>query len=172
MARKKSNLDLKSLAEDAVQEVQASKDDEAVIQPADDKRVKLTPREIAFSIAYDGPDGKDYSADLKSKVMDSDGRLAKARVIAQLSRGMNPDTLGQEDRFRVEALSRCSIQLIEPPTWVYDFMGQDLELLIHINNILVEHETRYFRSNARQSETGEIQARVRSSVSAFEDASD
>jgi len=172
MARKKSSLDLKSLADDAVSEVQASKQDEAVIQPADDKRVKLTPREIVFSLSYDGPDGQDYSADITSKVMDSDGRLARARVVAQLTRGMNPDTLGQEDRFRVEALGRISIQLIEPPQWIYDFTGQDLELLIHINQILMEHETRYFRSNARQSETGEIKARVRSSVSAFEDADD
>jgi len=172
MSRKKTSLDLKAAAEDAVQQVQANKEIEEVIQPADEQRVKLTPREIVFSLAYDGPDGTDYSADLKSVVIDADGRLAKARVIAQLTRGMNPDTLGQEDRFRVEALGRISIQLKEPPQWVYDFTGSDLELLIHLNGILVEHETRYFRSNARQGEGGEIKARVRSTVNAFEDAED
>lgn len=168
MARKKTNLDLKSLAEEATQEVIAANAEE--ISPVDEERVKLTPREISFNIDYDGPDGEDHSAILTSKVMDADGRLAKARVVAQLTRGLNPDNLGNEDRFRVDALGRLSVQLIEPPKWVYDFTGQDLELLIHLNGILVEHENRYFRSNARQGEGGEIKARVRSTVSAFEES--
>lgn len=169
MARKKTSLDLKDIANEAIEQVVEAKQQEDVIQPVDEKRVQLTPRDITFCVSYDGPDGVDYSADLTSKVMDSDGRLAKARVIAQLTRGMNPDTLGQEDRYRVEALARISIQLVEPPKWIYDFTGQDVELLVHINNILMEHENRYFRSNARQSEEGEIKARVRSVVSAFDE---
>lgn len=172
MARNKSSVDLKQMAEDAAREVQEAKATEPVVQPKDESRVKLTPREIVFAVAYDGPDGEDYSADLKSRVLDSDGRLAKARIVAQLTRGMNPDILGQEDRFRVDALARVSVQLIDPPAWIYEFTGQDLELLVHLNGILVEHENRYFRGNARQSDGGEIQARVRSSVSAFEDAED
>lgn len=166
MARKKSTLDLKSIAEDAVQEVAEAQQD-TVAQPSDEKRVELTPETIKFDISYDGPDGTDYSAVLTSKVMNSDGRLAKARVMAQLNHGMNPDALSQEDRYRVEALSRISIQLVEPPEWVYEFTGTDMELLVHINNILMEHENRYFRGNARQGEDGQIKARVRTSVSAF-----
>lgn len=169
MARKQSNLDLKALAEEAKSTV-AEAQPENLIPPVDEERVKLTPREINFELAYDGPDGKDYTATLMSRVMDSDGRLAKARVVSSLTRGLNPDFLGQEDRFRVDALSRVSIQLIDPPTWVFDFTGQDLELLVHVNNILLEHETRYFRGNSRQSEEGEIKARVRSVVSAFEES--
>jgi hypothetical protein len=170
MARKTTSLDLKELANDAVEQVAEAKQT-SVILPEEEARVALTPREITFTLAYDAPDGKDYSADITSKVMDSDGRLAKARVISQLTRGINPDTLGNEDRYRVEALARMAIQLIEPPKWVYDLTGQDTELLVHVNNILMEHENRYFRGNSRKGEAGEIKARVRSSVSAF-DATD
>jgi len=172
MARKKETHVLKAVAQQAAAEVEAAKNAEELVPTAQEERFDLTPREISFSLSYDGPDGKDYDAELKSRIMDSDGRLAKARVIAQLTRGLNPDLLGQEDRFRVEALGRISIQLIDPPTWVYDFTGQDLELLAHINRVLMEHETRYFRGNARQGESGEIKARVRSNIPAFAKSED
>jgi len=169
MSRKKSTIDLKTVADSAKQEVEKAKDD--VNTPAEDeKRVKLTSREISFEVSYDAPDGTDYTSNLVSKVMDTDGRLAKARVVSSLTRGLNPDSMGQEDRFRIEALARLSIQLIEPDEWVLTFTGQDVELLIHINNILLEHETRYFRGNARKSQDDKIQARIRSTVTAFTEA--
>jgi len=166
MARNKSTLDLKTIAESAKQEVVEAQQDPVAL-PSDDKRIELTPEQITFDIAYDGPDGEDYSSVLTSKIMNADGRLAKARVMAQLNHGINPDALTQEDRYRVEALSRISIQLVEPPKWIYDYTGSDMELLVHINNILMEHENRYFRGNAREDQEGQVKARVRSVVSAF-----
>lgn len=163
-------IDLRKTAQQAAKEVEEAK------APADephihDKRVKLIEREISFEISYDGPDGKDYTDTLTSKIMDADARLAKARVVGQLTRGLSYDALSQEDRFRVEALSRASIMLVEPPQWVYDFMGEDIELLLTINNILMEHEARYFRGNARQGEGEEVKPRVRSTVAAFAEES-
>lgn len=163
-------IDLRKAAQTAAQEVEDAK------APADgpehtDTRVKLIEREISVNIDYDGPDGKDYSTVLTSKIMDANARLAKARVVSQLTRGLNYDSLSQEDKFRVEALSRASIMLQEPDQWVYDFMGEDLELLLTINNILMEHEARYFRGNSRQGEGDEIKPRVRSSVAAFAEES-
>lgn len=167
MAKRKPDetIDLKAAAQAAAQEVGESKNtDEAI---GNEERVELTPKEIDFEITYDGPDGTDYSATLRSRVMDSDARLAKARVVAQLTRGLAVDALGQEDRFRVEALSRASIMLVEPPQWIYDFMGEDLELLMSINQVLMEHEARYFRGNARKGQGDQIKPRVSTSVAAF-----
>jgi hypothetical protein len=170
MGRKNSTINLKSVAESAKEDVEQAKDD--VISTPDEKRVTLTPREITFELDYDAPDGTDYTSNLVSKVMDTDGRLAKARVVSSLTRGLSSESLGQEDRFRIEALGRLSIQLIEPDEWVLNAAGEDIELLIHINNILLEHETRYFRGNTRKSHDDKIQARIRSTVTAFTETED
>lgn len=162
----KKTLDLVAMAQAANEEVQQAKE----LPPAAadvEERVKLTPREIVFTIGYDAPDGKDYSADIKSKVIDADGRLAKTRLLAQLTRGLNPDSLSQEDRYRFEALARAAVQLVEPPSWLIDAIGEDLELLISVNNILLEHENRYFRGNSRKGEGSSLKARVRTTVAAF-----
>ena len=93
----KKTLDLVAMAQAANEEVQQAKE----LPPAAadvEERVKLTPREIVFTIGYDAPDGTDYSAEIKSKVIDADGRLAKTRLLAQLTHGLNPDSLSQEDR--------------------------------------------------------------------------
>jgi len=130
-------------------------------------RVDLTPREIIFTVSYDSPDGEDFAAEIKSVVMDADKRLQKTRVLAQLTRGLNVDALPAEDRYRFDALSRVACQISEPPEWVIKFIGMDIELLINLNNILLEHETRYFRGNARKGEGEEVKSRVRTSVPAF-----
>lgn len=167
MAKPKSekpveSMDLRALAAEASKPAPVA---ELVDQP---KRVQLTPREIEFTFEYDSPEGEDHIATLTSRVLDADGRMAKARVYNQLSRGLVAEYMTQEDMFRVDALSRMSLQLIEPPKWLIDAAGMDLNLLISLNNVLVEHETRYFRGNARKGEGDEIKARVRVSVPAFE----
>lgn len=163
-------IDLRKTAQKAAEEVKESK--APTDEPShNDERINLIEREISFELSYDGPDGKDYSEILNSKIMDADSRLAKARVIGTLTRGLAYESLSQEDKFRVEALSRASIMLVDPPQWVYDFMGIDLELLLTINNILMEHEARYFRGNARKGQGEEIKPRVRSTVAAFAEES-
>lgn len=163
--KQSSTLDLIGMAQAAAAEVEESKN---ATVPADvEDRVELTPREIVFTLSYDSPNGEDYSDDIKSKVMDADQRLAKTRVVAQLARGLNPDTLSSEDRYRFDALSRVAVQIVQPPEWLIAAIGMDIELLVHVNNILVEHENRYFRGNARKGEGEAVKARVRSAVPAF-----
>ena len=160
------SVDLRTLATAAKSEVEDSKKTPTL--GGGEQRVELTPREITFTVAYDSPDGKDLSATLKSRVLDADGRMAKMRVVAQLTRGVDVEQLSQEDHYRVDALARLSIQVIDPPDWVFNAAGMDLELLIKINTILLEHETRYFRGNARKGEADTLQERVRTSVPAFD----
>jgi len=130
-------------------------------------RVELTPREINFDIIYDAPDGKTHTTTLKSIVLNADARLVKTKVFQQLARGLNPDSLHAEERARLDYISRCAVQLKDPPRWVTDGIGEDNELLLQIVSVLLEHESRFFRGNARKSEAGEVSPRVQISVSAF-----
>ena len=129
----------------------------------------LTPREIDFSFDYIKPDGDTQSVTLKSRVLDGEGRMVKMRVLSALTRDLYFDALPLEDRSRLEALSRCTAQLVDPPKWVRDTLSEDNEVLIGIHNILVEHETRYFRSGLGQGEEAVTKKRVSFVVSAFED---
>lgn len=132
------------------------------------ERVELTPREISFSITYDAPDGKVYSTALTSVILNGDAKLAKTRIAMQLTRGLNPDNLPAEEKARVEYLSRCAVQLKDPPKWVLDSISEDNELLLSITQVLVEHEARFFRGNSRKSEADAVEKRVSISVPLFD----
>lgn len=153
-------LDLQAIKKQAEAETLASS-----IETVD--RVELTPREISFDITYDAPDGHTHMTTLKSVVLNADGRLTKTRVFQQLARGLNPDTLPSDEKVRLDYISRCAVQLKDPPRWVTDGIGEDNELLLQIVSVLLEHESRFFRGNARKSEQGEIATRVQVTVPIF-----
>jgi len=132
------------------------------------ERSAVVPRRVSFSITYDAPDGNTFEEDLVSEVLDSDGRMAKARVLSALTRGVIAANLPEQEQLRLEALARVTVQLPDPPEWVLEWCGADIELLSEINNILVEHETRYFRGNNRQSGENTFEQRISISCSAFE----
>jgi len=161
----KLKVDLREIANKAEEEVAASKQD-AITSPTA-KRYPLTPRDISIALEYQAPDGVDYSADIKSIILDGDARQAKTRILGQLTRGLNPDNLGAEDRYRTEALSRLVTQVKDAPEWLLKFAAEDLELLVYITGLLVEHETRYFRGNTTESKEGEDAGRVRATIPAF-----
>ena len=158
-------VDLRDIARKAEQEVAASKEEQLASPTAE--RYPLTPREVVISLEYQAPDGVDYSADIKSVILDGDARQAKTRVLAQLTRGLNPDNLGAEDRYRAEALSRLVTQVKDAPEWLLNFAAEDLELLVYVTGLLVEHETRYFRGNTTKDQEGAGAGRVRATVPAF-----
>jgi len=165
----KLKIDLRDLANKAEEEVAASKG-EGITSPTAE-RYPLTSREITISLEYQAPDGVDYSADIKSIILDGDARQAKTRVLAQLTRGLNPDNLVAEDRYRTEALSRLVTQVKDSPEWLLNFAAEDLELLVYITGLLVEHETRYFRGNTTEDKDGEGAGRVRATIPAFNQTS-
>ena len=91
---KKVKVDLRDIARKAEEEVAAAKEEQLPSPTAE--RYPLTPREINITLEYQAPDGVDYSADIKSTILDGDARQAKTRVLAQLTRGLNPDNLGAD----------------------------------------------------------------------------
>ncbi len=162
---KKLNVDLRDLARQAEEQVAASKEEQ--VATSKEERYPLTPRAVSIAIEYQAPNGTDYTADITSTILDGDARQAKTRVLAQLTRGLNPDTLISEDRYRYEALSRLVTQVKDAPEWLLESAGEDLELLVYVTGLLVEHETRYFRGNTNKGEEGEGAGRVRATVPAF-----
>ena len=143
-----------------LRQVKAEAEAPAPIQELKEERFELTPREVQFTVNYDAPDGSQISETLTSRVLDGDGRLAKTRVFNRLTSGLNLAVLPQEEELRLDAIARLAAQLVDLPEWLSDAMSMDNELLAHINTILVEHERRYFRGNAKKSEEGAVAPRV------------
>ena len=94
--------------------------------PVQEESGKVTAREIEFGIEYDSPEGDVKKTKIRSKVLDGDGRLVKMRLMAQLAGGVSVDTIGAEERYRLDVLSKCVAQ-------------------IEVHKVLMEHENRYFR---------------------------
>lgn len=113
--------------------------------PVQEEAAKLTAREIEFGIEYDSPEGDVKKTKIRSKVLDGDGRLVKMRLMAQLAGGVSVDTIGAEERYRLDVLSKCVAQIQDPAQWVLDAMSEDNEFLIEVHKVLMEHENRYFR---------------------------
>ena len=126
---------------------------------------------MEFTIEFDAPDGKNHTQKLVSRIMDGDDRLTQQRVIQKLCAGVLFDNLAYAERLRIEALSRCLTQIKDVPEFISNWIGEDDQLLSEINRILVEHETRYFRGNARKGADGSAEKRVSITCSALsEDA--
>lgn len=147
MAKKK--IDLREVATEArnFEEVSSEKFD-------------LLPRELEFDISFDAPSGESFSQKLTSKIMDGDDRLTQQRVIQKLCSGVLFDNLSYAEKLRIDAISRVLTQIKEVPDFLAQWIGEDDQLLAEINTTLVEHETRYFRGNARKSTDGKAEKRV------------
>jgi len=125
-----------------------------------DARFELCPRILEFSISYDAPTGESFTDTLTSVVMNSDSRLTMQRIIQRLCTGLVYDNLSYAERLRVDAIARAIVQIQEVPDWLNDHIGEDDQLLSEVNSMLVEHENRYFRGNARKSAEGTAEKRV------------
>ena len=134
----------------------------AVTSPAEasTERTPVVPRQLAISVTYDAPDGNTYTDDLQSVILNSDGRLTRTRVFNSLTQGMIVSSLPEGEQLRLDALARLVTQLDDPPEWVINWAGEDMELLSEINAALVRHENAYFRGNNRTGEGGALKPRI------------
>ena len=152
----KKKVDLRDVVEDVRNYEEASA-----------PKFDLIPRELEFELHFDAPDGKSYCEKLISKILDGDDRLTRQRVIQKLCSGVLFDNLSYPEKLRIEAISRVLTQVKDVPDFVSQWLGEDDQLLAEINEILVEHETRYFRGNARKSASGSPEKRVSITCSAL-----
>ena len=144
---KKETIDLRKIKADAESLVEKKEED-------------LVSREESFSIEYVAPTGKQFRADLLSCVMDTESRLAMNRVLQSLCMGVVFENLPTEERYRLQGLARCLVQLKDPPEWLTEWIGQDNQLLIQILNTLVEHESLFFGASTKEGQEAKGQRRI------------
>jgi hypothetical protein len=92
--------------------------------------------------------------------MDTDARLTMNRVLQNLCLGVVFENLPTEEKYRLQGLARCLVQIKDAPDWLNEWIGQDNQLLIKILNILVEHEALFFRASPKESENVAGQERI------------
>lgn len=144
---KKETIDLRKIKADAESLVEKKEED-------------LVSREESFSIEYVAPTGKQYRSDLLSCVMDTESRLAMNRVLQSLCMGVVFENLPTEEKYRLQGLARCLVQLKDPPEWLTEWIGQDNQLLIQILNTLVEHESLFFGASTKEGQEAKGQRRI------------
>ena len=142
-----NTIDLRQMRETAVSQIKETEKE-------------LTPRSITFSLVYNAPNGKTYQDQLTSKVMDGEARLIKTRVFTQLTRGMILDSVPMEEKLRLEAISRTVAQIEDAPDWFNEWCVQDNELLKEVNDLLIDHEFQFFKSDVGEGEEGKRKKRV------------
>jgi len=125
----------------------------------EDKKEEFAKRIETFNLKYTEDEGKELSTVLRSKIMDYDSRLRYDRILSELSAGMNFDNLPFETKNRYICIARAICQLIDPPEWVLNKIGEDLELCYNIGGKLIDHETRFFRYANTENKEGQGRAR-------------
>lgn len=144
---KKETIDLRKIKAEAEVLIETKEDD-------------LVCRDESFSIEYIAPTGKQYRADLTSSVMDTDSRLTMNRVLQGLCMGVVFDNLPTEEKYRLQGIARCLVQLKDPPDWLTEWIGQDNQLLIQILNTLIEHESLFFGAGSKEGKEAKGQKRI------------
>ena len=120
-----------------------------------EKRVKEMPLEYMLD------DGSIKKCKLISKVMDSRARLEYERVLSTLSDGVYFDRLPYETKNRHLCIARIVCQLDNPPNWVLEAAGEDLEFCFELGGRLLQHEGAFFRNNSPEDEESESKPRFR-----------
>lgn len=113
----------------------------------------IIEREVKFELVYlDGTKNK-RKASLTSLVPNAERKNLKMRILMQLAEGLGPfDTLPQGERNRLDAISRVMTFLQDPPDWVTEAIGEDDELLVHLNQECLKHEAFFFRGAEYRAE--------------------
>lgn len=125
---------------------EAAKGADAPTAPTEPTRGKrLVQREELFAIKYVGPDGKEHSADVVSRIMDDEERDRCDRLVA-LAAGGPVENL-PERGWRLKAKYTCAIQLREPPKWLLEAIVVDDDLLMAVSTGVGVHRLRYFRGD-------------------------
>lgn len=142
-------VDLKKKAEDAsvVDVRDVGKEKEAAKEVAQMIKKEYVDRELKFEISYETEKGL-KKATLCSAILDSEGRLRQDKILMRLCDGYAYDDYPVDTKTRYQCVARIVSQLKDPPEWVLEVVGSDLEFCYHLATRLVEHETRYFRNSS------------------------
>lgn len=114
--------------------------------------VKLAKRKEPISFSYIMDDGSAKSATIVSMVLDGERRSKMVQIQMALAGGLSFDSLPRDEQGRIVCLARIATQVEKCPDWVLEKASEDMEFCFELATMLVEHETRFFRSNAPEGE--------------------
>jgi hypothetical protein len=125
-------------------------------------QAKFAKRIETFNVKYLWQE-QERSCIISSKIMDHNTRAKYDRVLAELTGGLNFDNLPYETKNRYICIARVVSQIVDPPEWFLEAVGEDLEFCYTIGGKLLDHESRFFRYNDREND--ESESRPRFSIS-------
>lgn len=123
------------------------------------EELKFAKRVETFNVSYIDDDGKTKKSKITSKVMDYETRLRYDRALSELSGGLIFDSLPFETKNKYICMARAITQIIDPPEWFLQKVGEDLEFCFSIGGKLIDHESRFFRHNSGENMDGETKPR-------------
>jgi hypothetical protein len=103
----------------------------------------LVEREEPLTIRYVTPTGETKEAEVVSRVMGREDRDRLDRIVASNTGGI-PLVCFPENGWRLRSEFRVALQLVEPPKWLLEAVGEDDALLGAIVGVLEAHSLRYF----------------------------
>lgn len=122
---------------------------------------ELVPREQAFNLKYACPDGKMYSAALRSRIMDGQKRTLVGRICAEMAGGQAWTKLPPSAAARIYALATIHQQLVSPPDWLLQWVQEDDLLLESVYSKLSDHESFFFDGRPEEGDSNQEKPRVR-----------
>ena len=133
---------------------------ESVKEPSDKPGdAMLISRNHEFSLTYNAPDGKEYTAKLVSSIMDGDERIDVARIAAKRA-GVAWELLPKAQAARIWAQATIAIQLRDIPDWLGKWSTEDDALLFSCFDVCSLHEAEFFRNSAGEGTENQAKARV------------
>lgn len=120
---------------------------------------QFAKRVETFNVSYIDDDGKTKKAKITSKIMDYEARLRYDRALSELSSGLPFDSLPFETKNKYICMARAVTQIIDPPEWFLQKIGEDLEFCYSIGGKLIDHESRFFRYNSGEGLESEAKSR-------------
>jgi len=130
-------------------------------QIKEDDNLKFEKRTKEFPLEYILDSGEVKKVKIISKVMDSKARLEYERVLTALADGVYFDNLPLEVKNRHLCIARIICQLDNPPNWLLEIAGEDLEFCFELGGRLLQHEGAFFRNNNTSDEKNESKPRFR-----------
>lgn len=132
-----------------------------VVEEAKDAPV-LVPRDLPITLRYRVPEtGQVQAFALLSRMPTFQTHLRIARMEVEMAGGRPLALFAVDQQQRLRMLARVTHQLVDTPTEVSEWIGQDEMLLSYLYEQCVVHETLFFRSGAAtsgaaQSDTGRV----------------
>lgn len=152
MSDKAPALDLASMRDDL-----AGEESPLPVSPI----AKLVPRSIPLDLDYTDPEGRNHKALVTTQILSGDERIRVGRMTAALTGNVPWENLPPAVRDIAYMLSWVTHSLQEPPSWLTQWLQNDVLLLQLVYQEVQTHEERYFLGDVAEGDAAEAEPRIR-----------